>query len=117
MNYKILLNIVDSIIWHFKCPDCSSSIDKDDLEILWTSWWSLNAEVICKKCSRHTYIKAELNKFPVFNNWLINKEQVEIIKNKIEQEKSKNKIDDEQILSLRETLLKNENLSVWDIFK
>lgn len=114
MNYQVLTNIVESIIWNFRCPECWHEAHREDLEILWTAWWSLNAEINCKKCGKHSFLRAEFNTMPIVNLWTIPKEQIENIKNKIAEEKSKNKINEKEILDLRNTLNSSENINISD---
>lgn len=51
---------------------------------------------------------------PIVNLWTIPKEQIENIKNKIAEEKSKNKINEKEILDLRNTLNSSENINISD---
>lgn len=123
MNYKTLKTIIESIITNFKCPDCNSECSENDFEILWASWWTVNLNCHCKKCSKNSFIKAEMNQIPL-NIKNLNKDILQNLKNNLEQKiwelkitsNTKVTINEKEIIELKD-VLKNKNLNVSDLLK
>lgn len=128
MNYQMLKTLLDSLISNFKCPNCWSWINENSLEIVWAAWTSINLDVMCNNCQKHTFVKAEVSQINLWNIPNINPENIEEIKQKLQERLSNIKIkksniwetkniqaqiNENDILELRETF-KNEHLNVED---
>lgn len=108
MNYKILKNIIENLLWNFSCPTCGSEVSENDLEVIGAAWNSLNINVACPQCSKNIMVKTEVAHIDL---WKINAGNIpDEIKNKIKTLKSelpaptKNQIKDEQIIDLNNKL-------------
>lgn len=128
MNYQMLKSIIDSLVQNFKCPDCSSVAWEKDIEIVWAAWKTVNIDITCPNCAKHTMVKAEVSSVQVPNLdwidfWNLEKMREELTKRlsnlklptktKIEKKET---IDDSQIIDLRNKL-KEENVSASDFLK
>ncbi len=132
MNYQILKTLIDSLIWNFVCPNCNWKVSENNLEVVWAAWNSINLDVLCPACDKHTFVKAEMSQINLWSVMNLNKENLEGLKNKLNEIKDnllqvnikkedfsqrKNieaKINEKEILELRE-ILKKEHTNVWDI--
>lgn len=126
MNYQILKNLVDSLTQNFRCVECQSWVNLSNIEIIWVAWNSINLEVECLSCHKHTFIKAQANHINLWDIAELKSMDPIILKEKLK-EKLKNKntqiditnsnnstwIQETQILELRE-MLKNKNINVED---
>lgn len=116
MNYKTLKWMIDSLIKIFKCPSCTSSIADSNIEIIWAAWSTINIDIECSKCKKHSIIKAEINTINMpINLW---KEQIDWLKNFKEQSidlLNTKTISDEEIVNLNKKLKKND-LNASDLF-
>ncbi len=138
MNFQALKWMVDNLVQTFKCPDCGSSVSDEFIEIVGTAWTSLNIDIECPKCERHSMLKAQVYSMNIPMEMIIPEQELEKMENQemeIMQEKlskiknfdkkmeeisknkneSKNLIKDEEIVSLNKTL-KNNNISMWELF-
>ncbi len=70
MNYQMLKSIVDSLIQNFKCPDCHGWVSEKDIEIVWAAWKTVNIDVWCPVCNKHTMVKAEVSNMNLWNHFL-----------------------------------------------
>lgn len=128
MNYQMLKTLLDSLVSNFKCPNCSNTVNDSLIEIVWAAWSSVNLDIFCSNCEKHTFVKAEVSQINLWNLMNFKWENINEIKQKLQEKLSwlnikkadfsntKNieaKINDKQILELRETL-KNENVNVKD---
>jgi len=129
MNYQILKTLLDSLVLNFTCPNCNNKVVDNSLEIVGAAWNSINLDVFCPVCQKHTFVKAEVSQINLWNIANFNKDNLENLKQKLQEKLSwikfqktdlwetKNiqaQINEKEILELRE-ILKNENISVWDI--
>lgn len=129
MNYQMLKTLLDSLILNFKCPNCSSWVLDSNIEVVWAAWNSINLDVFCSTCQKHTFIKAEVSQINLWNIANFDKENLEELKQKLQEKLSwiklqrtdfwetKNiqaQINEKEILELRE-ILKSKNTNVWDI--
>lgn len=128
MNYQMLKTLLDSLTLNFKCPNCSSWINENNLEIVWAAWTSINLDVFCPKCEKHTFVKAEVSQINLWNIVDFNSGNIEEFKEKLHKKLTsinfkksnlddsktiKAQINDKEILELRDTL-KNEHMKVED---
>jgi len=105
MNYKALNSMIKNLINWYKCPECQSKIESTDIDIVWAAWTTVNLDILCKKCNRHSMIKSQIIH--------INLEQIKSIKNEIISD-TKRSIQDNQIIKLSKDL-KNKQVNVSDI--
>lgn len=131
MNYQMLKSIIDSLVQNFRCPDCETQVTEKDVEIVWAAWKTVNIDIWCPKCSKHTMVKAEVSSLNIWNLPIWDKESMDKLRQELIQKistlkwiswvwevKMKNKeiwIDEKQIMDLRKKL-KWENISASDFF-
>lgn len=134
MNYQMLKALIDLLIKNFKCPNCQSQINEDSLEIIWAAWTSVNLDINCPMCKKHTFIKAEVSQINLWNVIDLKKENIDEFKQKLQQEllniniknwninlteflskESNIKINDEEILKLKDKL-DNQHIKAKDLF-
>lgn len=132
MNYQMLKSIIDSLVQNFRCPDCQTPVVDKDIEIVWAAWKTINIDVGCPKCSKHTMVKAEISSVNIWNFPVWDKEAMEKLRWELTQklsslkwfawigevkvDKKETTIDEKQIMDLRKKL-KEENVSASDFLK
>lgn len=129
MNYQMLKTLLDSLVTNFRCPSCSSGVVDNNIEIVWAAGTSVNLDVFCPNCEKHTFVKAEVSQINLWNIIDFKSENMDELKQKLHQKltslniknrdiwETKNieaKINEKEILELRK-ILKNEHINVWDI--
>ncbi len=139
MNFQALKWMVDNLVQTYSCPDCSSGVTEDYVDIMWTAGQNINIEVACPKCEKHSIIraqivalelpiqdiqvkveeleKAESFKMKEMQNKLENIEKYKwhIEDLKIDSENKKTLIKDSQIVELNKNL-KSANFSIENLF-
>ncbi len=130
MNYQMLKTLLDSLLANFKCPNCSSGVIENNIEIVWAAGTSINLDIACSTCEKHTFVKAEVSQINLWNIVDLKSENMDELKQKLHQKltslhiknrdiwETKNieaQINEKEILELRE-LLKNDHTNVEDIF-
>lgn len=127
MNYKALKVMIESVTSNYTCPSCNSPVNDESLDIIGAAWTSINIDVTCPSCEKHSMIKAEVMNIDV-TNMKINPEQLDALKEKIVQMKSvatgesetqkldPKRIKDDQIVDLNKNLRKKD-LKVEDLFE
>ncbi len=119
MNYKTLKWMVDSLIKTFTCPLCNSGINEENVEIIWAAWNTINIDIECAKCKKHSMIKAEFSSINIPINlsnwpkWLL--EDLERYKNKNIDFLNSKIITDKEIVDLNKKLKKTD-LNASDLF-
>lgn len=124
MNYQILKTLLDSLISNFKCPECSSWVSEKNIEIVGAAGTSVNLDLMCPNCEKHTFVKAEVSQINLWNIIDLKSENIEELKKKLSNQLSsmkssnwlneiKAQIQEKEILELRD-ILKNENINVED---
>lgn len=123
MNYKNLKWMLESLIKIYKCPMCNAEVSENSVDIVWAAWNTVNIDIECQNCKKHSMIKAEINSVNILPinvwedwiDWL--KKSLENIKWQISQNKSTNtkKITDTEIVELNKKL-KNNDLNAQDLF-
>ncbi len=103
MNYQALKWLIESIKKDFRCPECKSSIDESSIDIIWAAWNSVNVDIICKKCGKHSMLSSQLLMIDLKS--LTNS----LWKKNITNNSKKNIISDNEIINL------NKDLNNWDI--
>lgn len=121
MNYQALKWMLESIVKSYKCPSCNNLISENNVDIIWAAWTTVNIDIECSICKKHSMIKAEMTQI---NLWEINfsKEWLSWIKEWLEKMKNSNiawkisriKIKDETIINLSKDLKKTW-VSISDI--
>jgi hypothetical protein len=133
MNYWSLKWLVETVVKNYKCPECNSEVNESNIDVIWAAWNTINIDVECSKCWKHSMIKSEIIAFDLskidFNNEVLNqiKTSIENIKSKswitdsnqkkliINKEKIEQEINDEKIIELNKNL-KKINISAIDLF-
>jgi len=118
MNYKALKWVIDWLIKSHKCTNCWSFINEEWIDIVWAAWTTVNIDITCPSCDKHSIIKAEIAQVNVSNlninnikNWNI---KDEIIK-QLKWNKSIKTISDSDISKLNEKL-KKDDIKINDLF-
>ena len=125
MNFQTLKWMIESLVKSYKCPMCTSDVNESDISIIWAAGNTVNIDVICGNCKKHSMVKIEVMWIDLtkqdapadmlrelksrFRNMQPN---AEIISGEVSLE---NPIKDENIVDLNKNL-KSENLSVEDLF-
>lgn len=126
MNYKTLKWMLESLVKVYKCPMCNAEINENNVDIVWAAWNTVNIDIECHNCKKHSMIKAEINSINLTSlnlqdNWIdwLKKslEQIkwQIIKTKSDESEKWEKITDKEIVDLNKKL-KNSNLNASDLF-
>lgn len=120
MNYQILKSIFESILQNFKCPACESKIWESNLEIIWAAGSTVNLNIICPSCWRHSFIKAEISQINLSNFSHLTKDKLikmkEFLQGNVSNE-NKNKsisINEKEIIDLK-NLLNQSHIWVNDL--
>jgi len=131
MNFQAVKIMVESLVEIYKCPNCQSNINEENIDIMGTAGSNINVEIICPKCKSHDIIKGQMMamnipiQWAVKNNWNDNIEELKAKLAKFEKYKwrieelkiSKNSlIKDSNIIELNKNL-KSKNLSISELFK
>ncbi len=126
MNYQALKTMIDSVTSNYRCPSCNSNVSEESLDIIWAAGTSVNIDITCPACEKHSMIKAEVMNVDV-SNMKIAPEQLGALQEKLSQMKglvggnihiqqnTNNKMKDEQIVDLNKNL-KQKDLKVEDLF-
>jgi len=125
MNYKTLKWMLESLVKVYKCPMCNAEVSENAVDIVWAAWNTVNIDIECENCKKHSMIKAEINNvniipINVWENWIEwLKQSLENIKSKITQNTRANsnttKITDTEIIDLNKKL-KSIDLNAQDLF-
>lgn len=126
MNYQALKTMIESVTSKYRCPSCNSTVNDSSLDIIGAAGTSINIDITCPKCEKHSMIKAEVMNIDVAN-MKIDPKQIELLQEKLWNMKwvvwgsiemqplPKNGIKDEQIMDLNKNLRKKA-LNVADLF-
>lgn len=123
MNYKTLKWMLESLVKVYKCPMCNAEINEDNVDIVWAAWNTVNIDIECQKCKKHSMIKAEINSINLvplnlWETWVEGlKKSLEDIKWQMTNNNSNNDkiITDKEIVNLNKKL-KDSNLNASDLF-
>ena len=72
MNFQALKWMITSLTSNFNCKECSSKVSEENVEIVWAAWNTINLDVTCPQCWKHSMIKSEV--LSVDLTWKITKE-------------------------------------------
>lgn len=124
MNYKTLKWMLESLVKVYKCPMCNAEINEDNVDIVWAAWNTVNIDIECHKCKKHSMIKAEINSINLvplnlWETWIEGlKKSLEDIKWQMTNNDNSNNdkiITDKEIVNLNKKL-KDSNLNASDLF-
>lgn len=120
MNYQSLKWMIESIINSYKCPECKNMINENNIEIIWAAWNTVNIDIWCLNCWKHSMIKTEVLSIDLTNKWLsqesINKLRQNLLNLKPNTWFKKSKIiNDEEIVNLNKNM-KKQSFQVSDLF-
>ncbi len=118
MNFQSLKGMIESIINSYKCPECNSQVEEFNIDIIWAAWSTINIDIECPSCWKHSMVKTEILSINLNNKWL-SLESIEKIKKSLltirPNISTKNiSIKDEEIIALNRDL-KKESLNVADL--
>nr|MDD3719936.1 hypothetical protein [Candidatus Gracilibacteria bacterium] len=120
MNYQALKGMLESIVKTYKCPSCNSLINENNVDIVGAAGTTVNIDIECSMCQKHSMIKAEMTQINL-GEVNFSKDGITGLKNTLEKIKNNiqindaNKIKDEEIIKLSKDL-KKEDLSISDLF-
>jgi len=80
MNYKNLKSMLESLIQSYKCPACNASVEESQVDIIGAAGTTINIDIACPKCKKHSMIKAEIAQIDMSNIHQA-KEKINEIKN------------------------------------
>ncbi len=125
MNYKTLKWMLESLVKVYRCPMCDAEVSENSVDIVWAAWNTVNIDIECENCKKHSMIKAEINSvnilpINVWENWIDwLRKSLENIKWQItqnnNQSSSTKKITDTEIVDLNKKLKLND-LNAQDLF-
>ncbi len=124
MNYKALKWMIESVVNSYKCPECTSEVDENNVDVIWAAGSTINIDITCPSCWKHSMIKSEVMSVDL-SNMNITPEKLEQLKQGLGNLKwnvkasivwwnTLNTIKDEEIVDLNEDLRKSA-LSVDDL--
>lgn len=119
MNFQSLKAMIDSLVKSYKCPECSNSISDANIDIIWAAWTTINIDIACSNCWKHSMVKTEVLSIDL--TWKnISPENLKKLKNSLINKNGtiispNNKIDDSEIMSLNKNLRKDK-FDVSDLF-
>jgi len=134
MNYQAIKWMIDNLVQTFTCPECNSQVDDTCVDVMWTAGQNINVDVICKKCSKHTIIRAQILaleipmqdiKLKTNNLWQIEDMQAKLddiekfkghVEDMWENKEKGSLIKDSEIVELNKNL-KSNNISMEELFK
>lgn len=118
MNFQSIKSMIESLTKTYKCPECNNSITDSNIDIIWAAWTTINIDIECFNCWKHSMIKTEILAVDLTNKW-ISAENLEKLKNTLLKGVTKinstsKKINDEEIVNLNKDL-KKWKLNVSDL--
>jgi len=118
MNYKALKWMIDNLTKTYNCPECNWEVDEAWVDIIWAAGTTINIDIECPNCGKHSMIKSEVITLDLSNiqniAWL--QWTLEWVIQKNTAVDPKNLIKDKQIVDLNKDL-KKTNFLVEDLFK
>lgn len=119
MQYRALQWFIKTIVQNYICPYCNKHVSEDVIDVVWTAGNTLDLDIECKGCGKHSMIKSEIVSIDI-NELPVSPEQLSQIKATMKKisapKKEKKTIKDESIVTLNSELRK-KNVSIWDLFK
>lgn len=121
MNYQSLKWMIESLIRSYKCPECGLWVNENNIDIIWAAWVTINIDIECANCGKHSMIKTEVLSIDLTNKQ-ISPENIQKLKQSLLAKNwnfinSQNPIKDAEIVDLNKDLKKRKfNVSdlLWD---
>jgi len=119
MNYQSLKWMIDSLTQTYKCPECQAWVNDYNIDIMWAAGTTINIDIACEKCGKHSMIKTEVL-FIDLRNKNFSPQDLEKLKQTLTAAKWKviwtqKIIKDAEIVDLNKDLRQNK-LNVSDLF-
>jgi len=105
MRFESIETLINSVLATYRCPECESQTNKNNIEILWIAWTSVNLDIICPKCHTHSLFASQMLQMNI---------NLDKFKNTLN--KNLKKISDQEIVSLNKDL-KKDKINVEDLFE
>lgn len=124
MNFWALKWLIENVVNNYKCPECNSEINDTNIDVVWAAWNTVNIDIECTNCWKHSMIKSEVITFDL-SKMPLNDEKIKNLKNEFLKlkwnlsAKKENLIKDEDIVNLNKDLKNpkfNVNDLLWDIW-
>ena len=111
--------MIDTLVKTFKCPECNFEVYDNNIDIIWAAWNTINIDIECTNCWRHSMVKTEVLAINLSNRG-ISAENIEKLKQSLltwnwKIAINKNLIKDKEIVDLNKDL-KKIKLNVSDLF-
>ncbi len=124
MNFKALKGMIDSLVKTYKCPECSETVNDNNVDVIGAAGTTINIDIECPSCGKHSMIKSEVMSVDL-SNMNMSADKVQQLKSSLEGLKwnvkasviwdlPNNGIKDDEIVDLN-TDLKKSALSVDDL--
>ncbi len=113
MNFQSIKWMIESLIKNYKCPECWDSINDTNVDIMWAAGSTINIDIECFKCWKHSMIKTEVLAINITNQW-ISKENIKKLRNTLSNNNVKNKIKEKNIND-EEIVWLNKDLKKWKL--
>ena len=119
MKFWALKWLVENVVKSYKCPECNSDINDNNIDVVWAAWNTVNIDIECSNCWKHSMIKSEVMTFDL-SKLPLPKEKLENIKKELFEIKwqlnsKKDFIKDEEIVDLNKDF-KKDDFNVSDLF-
>lgn len=113
--------MIESLIKSYKCPECNSWVSEANIDIIWAAWSTINIDIECANCWKHSMVKTEVLSIDLTNKQ-ISPENIQKLKQSLLAKNwkviiPKNSIKDTEIVDLNKDLKKRKfNVSdlLWD---
>ncbi len=113
MNFQSIKWMIESLIKSYKCPECWEWINDTNVDIIWAAWSTINIDIECFKCGKHSMVKTEVLAINLSNK-LLTEENINKLKNTLLNTNSINKINDKKIND-KEIISLNKDLKKWKL--
>ena len=117
MNFQSLKWMIESLVKTYKCPECNEAISDSNIDIMWAAWYTINIDIECFNCWKHSMVKTEVLAINLSEKW-IPQENIDKLKKSLLSNntplKIEKKINDEEIVWLNKDL-KKWKLNVSDL--
>lgn len=118
MNFQSMKWMIESLVDSYKCPECDSTVNDSNVDIVWAAGTTINIDIACANCWKHSMIKSEVLSIDL-SKWWISQENIEKLKKSLLNWSwkiitSQKLINDEEIIWLNKDL-KNKTFNVSDL--
>ncbi len=112
MNFQSLKWMIESLIKSYKCPECTSGVTDTNIDIIWAAWSTINIDIHCSKCWKHSMVKTEVLSIDI-NNENFSLENIQKLKQNLAVKNwnilsTQNTIKDDEIVDLNKNLRKRK---------